>query len=225
VADKKGSSSTMEETTTEEEDAQTRFERPVERLFPAILPILPAAARYGTPVQESELLQQQQESWLSNPSFSESLLPPPPPTRITVTTVAGAAVDAVLERETVAEEEDEEDEEDEQLQQQKHKHKKHSSKKKEDRRKKRKERKPTAAAADDDDKHIGSLQGHALDRKNAVKIWADRNAAHLPREYYLDSRGDRDNLAFGSLYRRQDGYSSIPSRTEGGGRRSRGRGS
>jgi len=193
----------MEETTTEEEDAQTRFERPVERLFPAILPILPAAARYGTPVQESELLQQQQqqESWLSNPSFSESLLPPPPPppTRITVTTAAGAAVDAVLERETVAEEE-EEDEEDEQLQQQKHRHKKHSSKKKEDRRKKRKERKPTAAA-DDDDKHIGSLQGHALDRKNAVKIWADRNAAHLPREYYLDSRGDRDNLAFGSLYR------------------------
>jgi type IV secretory pathway VirB10-like protein len=219
----------MEETTTEEEDAQTRFERPVERLFPAILPILPAAARYGTPVQESELLllqqQQQQESWLSNPSFSESLLPPPPPppTRITVTTAAGTAVDAVLERETVAEEEEEEDEEDEQLQQQKHKHKKHSSKKKEDRRKKRKERKPTAVA-DDDDKHIGSLQGHALDRKNAVKIWADRNAAHLPREYYLDSRGDRDNLAFGSLYR-QDGYSSIPSRTVGGGRRSRGRGS
>jgi hypothetical protein len=75
-----------------------------------------------------------------------------------------------------------------------------SRRKKEDGRKRRKERKQTG-----DDLQIGSLEGQSVDRKAAVKAWAD-GKSNVTKEYYVDTRGDRDNLAFGSLYR-----STLPS--------------
>lgn len=62
-------------------------------------------------------------------------------------------------------------------------------------RKRRKERKQTG-----DTLQIGSLEGQSVDRKAAVKAWAD-GKSNAAKEYYVDTRGDRDNLAFGSLYR------------------------
>eukprot|EP00897_Mesotaenium_endlicherianum_P007416 jgi/Mesen1/6702/ME000343S05865 len=47
---------------------------------------------------------------------------------------------------------------------------------------------------------IGSLAGSAVERKPAVSRWMESKALP-PQEYYVDTRGDRDNLAFGSLYR------------------------
>jgi hypothetical protein len=77
---------------------------------------------------------------------------------------------------------------------------KHKKEEKEDGRKRRKERKQTG-----DDLQIGSLEGQSVDRKAAVKAWAD-GKSNVTKEYYVDTRGDRDNLAFGSLYR-----STLPS--------------
>lgn len=37
-------------------------------------------------------------------------------------------------------------------------------------------------------------------RKSGVRVWAD-SETKPSKDYYLDSHGDRDNLAFGSLYR------------------------
>lgn len=50
-----------------------------------------------------------------------------------------------------------------------------------------------------DEKAIGSLAGSAVKRKAAVTSWADGKTPQ--REYFFDVQGDRDNLAFGSLYR------------------------
>lgn len=38
-------------------------------------------------------------------------------------------------------------------------------------------------------------------RKQNTKSWSTNANANTNKEYYFDSRGDRDNLAFGSLYR------------------------
>lgn len=38
-------------------------------------------------------------------------------------------------------------------------------------------------------------------RKSGVRAWVTRDSRPSAKDYYFDSRGDRDNLAFGSLYR------------------------
>lgn len=38
-------------------------------------------------------------------------------------------------------------------------------------------------------------------RKSGVGAWATRGSKPSVKDYYFDSRGDRDNLAFGCLYR------------------------
>ncbi|XP_029129968.1 protein NRDE2 homolog isoform X2 [Cajanus cajan] len=65
--------------------------------------------------------------------------------------------------------------------------------KKERRRKKRKKRKRDSSA------ERGGLDGFGS-RKSRVRAWAD-SEANVSKGYYFDSHGDRDNLAFGCIYR------------------------
>jgi len=74
-------------------------------------------------------------------------------------------------------------------------HRKRKKEEKEEERKRRKKRKQTG-----DELQIGSLEAQSADRKAGVKAWTD-GKENVPKEYYVDTRGDRDNLAFGSLYR------------------------
>lgn len=41
----------------------------------------------------------------------------------------------------------------------------------------------------------------AYSRKPGIDKWASHSTSATDKEYYFDSRGDRDNLAFGSIYR------------------------
>lgn len=38
-------------------------------------------------------------------------------------------------------------------------------------------------------------------RKSGVRAWADSESSTAAKDYYFDSHGDRDNLAFGCIYR------------------------
>ncbi|MED6172880.1 hypothetical protein PIB30_054061, partial [Stylosanthes scabra] len=46
----------------------------------------------------------------------------------------------------------------------------------------------------------GGLDGYSS-RKSGVRAWADSESSTAAKDYYFDSHGDRDNLAFGSIYR------------------------
>lgn len=154
--------------------------------------------------------------WLQNPSFSESLLPPAPDF------TAGKVIENLLGRETLVEFERRQSQgtnvegrnddpgtesgssmsdadigkgEGEQAERKKRKAKRRRKQKKEDRSRHREQRQTGG-----DDWQIGSLEGQSLDRKTVVKAWVDKKSK-MVKEYYFDSRGDRDNIAFGSLYR------------------------
>ena len=67
-------------------------------------------------------------------------------------------------------------------------------------RKRRKEREKEKEKAKAEAASLERLRVPAgTDRKAAVKTWVEE--APLTAEYYFDTKGDRDNLAFGSLYR------------------------
>ncbi|KAI4326320.1 hypothetical protein MLD38_031646 [Melastoma candidum] len=59
------------------------------------------------------------------------------------------------------------------------------------RRKKKRRRRKTSGVEDN----------VASDRKASVRVWADSGVLKPSKEYFVDLKGDRDNLAFGSLYR------------------------
>ncbi|TKY44864.1 NRDE protein [Spatholobus suberectus] len=65
--------------------------------------------------------------------------------------------------------------------------------KKDKRRKKRKKRNRDSSA------ERGGFDGFGS-RKSRVRAWAD-SEANVTKDYYFDSHGDRDNLAFGCIYR------------------------
>lgn len=60
-------------------------------------------------------------------------------------------------------------------------------------RKKRKKRKRDSSAERGGFNAFGS-------RKSRVRAWVD-SEAKVAKDYYIDSHGDRDNLAFGCIYR------------------------
>ena len=152
---------------------------------------------------------------MSNSSFSENLLPPPLSFSASKVIEQKDVLDKIEKREDqgteerarVAETETPSSTSDSDVSKgpdgEKSRHKRRKEKRrrkrkkeeKEEERKKRKERKKTG-----DDLQIGSLLGQSVDRKAAVKAWAD-GKSNVMKEYYVDTRGDRDNLAFGSLYR------------------------
>lgn len=153
-------------------------------------------------------------SWLSNSSFSENLLPPPlnslaskgnkhPYGRDILDEIEekegkGAVRErfrAELGTETASSTSDSDlSKEDEGEKSRRKRRKEKRRKRRKEERKKRKERKRTG-----DELQIGTLD-QSVDRKAVVKTWADGKVS-LPKEYFVDTRGDRDNLAFGSLYR------------------------
>ncbi|KAI4329950.1 hypothetical protein MLD38_028272 [Melastoma candidum] len=61
-----------------------------------------------------------------------------------------------------------------------------------DRRKKKKRRRRKPSGVEDN---------VASDRKVSVRVWPDSGVLKPVKEYFVDLMGDRDNLAFGSLYR------------------------
>lgn len=165
---------------------------------------------------------------MSNSSFSGNLLPPPssfsenllpPPSSFSaskaIEQLCGKDVLDEIEKregkgtegervrvepgpETASSTPDSEFSEGESSRQRRRKEKRHRKRKKEEKeeeRKRRKKRKQTG-----DELQIGSLEAQSVDRKAAVKAWAD-GKENVAKEYYMDTRGDRDNLAFGSLYR------------------------
>lgn len=162
------------------------------------------------------------QSWLSNSSFSKGLLLPPStfPVNKAIEFLYGkeslAAVEKIddIRRETlgarnargaesptsisdsdISEEEREGEKVELGRAHKKQKEKWRRKQKKKEERRKRRELKQTG-----DDREISSLEGRALNRKTSVKIWAE-GREKLLKEYYFDSHGDKDNLAFGSLYR------------------------
>lgn len=155
-------------------------------------------------------------SWLSNSSFSENLLPPSssfPASKAIEQLYGKDVLDEVEKREgkgtegervriepgpeTASSTPDSDFSEGESSRQKRRKGKRHRKRKeeKEEERKRRKKRKQTG-----DEIQIGSLEAQSVDRKAGVKAWAD-GKENVAKEYYVDTRGDRDNLAFGSLYR------------------------
>ncbi|KAG0609755.1 hypothetical protein M758_7G011500 [Ceratodon purpureus] len=181
--------------------------RPVSSLFPSSGNFDGKQVPQGTP------------SWLSNSSFSENLLPPPPSfsaseviehlygkdVRDEIEKREGkgakkerAGVERGTETPSSTSDSDVSKGDREKSRHKRRKEKRHRRRKREEKeegRKRRKERKQTG-----DDLQIGSLEGQSVDRKAAVKAWAD-GKLNVAKEYYVDTRGDRDNLAFGSLYR------------------------
>lgn len=69
------------------------------------------------------------------------------------------------------------------------------SKKRRDKEKRKKRRRERSAER----RGAGSFADYGS-RKSNVRAWAD-SETKSSKDYYLDSRGDRDNLAFGCLYR------------------------
>ena len=147
-------------------------------------------------------------SWLSNSSFSENLLPPPPSVSTTKATEHLYGKEGVSDETEKREEskrtessssdsQSEAEEKSRQKRQRKKLNKK--EKKKEEQKKRRKQRKHETGDAIK--QNYGSLEGQSVDRKSVVKSWADRTTLNVREEYYVDTRGDRDNLAFASLYR------------------------
>jgi len=66
-----------------------------------------------------------------------------------------------------------------------------------DRKKKKRKKKRKRERRDED----GDPSFHAFgSRKSGVRVW-DNSQTKPSKDYYFDSRGDPDNLAFGSLYR------------------------
>ncbi|XP_024385096.1 uncharacterized protein [Physcomitrium patens] len=176
--------------------------RPVPSLFPSLGNVGSKQTPGGAP------------SWLSNSSFSENLLPPPlnslaskgnkhPYGRDILDEIEekegkGAVRErfrAELGTETASSTSDSDlSKEDEGEKSRRKRRKEKRRKRRKEERKKRKERKRTG-----DELQIGTLD-QSVDRKAVVKTWADGKVS-LPKEYFVDTRGDRDNLAFGSLYR------------------------
>ncbi|KAL2629502.1 hypothetical protein R1flu_014188 [Riccia fluitans] len=166
------------------------------------------------PATNGESQQRQAPQWLSNTSFSESLLPPPLPDLSSAAQALFPAADVAEkdfkkvgshdEHEEAVRSSDvtlstDEDAERELAERRRRKKKKRRRKREEEERRFEKRRRKEKAD-DADTRKIGALDSSSVQRKSAVSVWADLNES-LPKEYYFDSRGDRDNLAFGSLYR------------------------
>lgn len=65
--------------------------------------------------------------------------------------------------------------------------------------KKRKRRKGESSGSRASFSYAATLSSNS--RKPGVEKWAASSSTANEKEYYFDSRGDRDNLAFGSIYR------------------------
>ncbi|KAL3687491.1 hypothetical protein R1sor_013800 [Riccia sorocarpa] len=180
------------------------------RLFPSFLS---ASTSSQLPITNGGSQQRPAPEWLSNSSFSESLLPPPLPSAPSPVPASFPGADAVkedLSKTGPAEQLQESvlssdvsssaDEDAERKLAERKRRKKKKRRKREEEERKAEKRRKKESAEDADTRKIGALDSSAVERKSAVSVWADLNES-LPKEYYFDSRGDRDNLAFGSLYR------------------------
>jgi len=63
----------------------------------------------------------------------------------------------------------------------------------------RKKRKKKKKRRRDSSAERGGFDGFGS-RKSRVRVWAD-SESNITKDYYFDSHGDRDNLAFGCIYR------------------------
>ncbi|KAJ7520618.1 hypothetical protein O6H91_19G013800 [Diphasiastrum complanatum] len=173
-------------------------------LFPSLFPVAAAGSK--------EAPNTEAPSWLSLSSFSESLLPPRHQTPIFYQQeleededIKGRASNSkqerpeykVLSSSTDDRSTDTEDKEHKAVQRE-IKRKRRRKRRKEEEEKKKASRTKDLKWQGDASK-IGTLKGLA-DRKASTGIWADKQA-NLSKDYYFDTHGDRDNLAFGSLYR------------------------
>lgn len=156
----------------EEEKGLAESEEPK----PSLFPLFPASD--ASQSQSHQLITPTPPSqWLSNSSFTADL---------------SVINDAVSMQPQPQLEEDEEEEEPEEkqpkskeyefLESDQDDNKKNSKKKKKKKRKRPKEREDGA-------------------RKSGVRAWAGSDSNSNSKDYYFESRGDPDNLAFGSLYR------------------------
>lgn len=139
--------------------------------------------------------------WLSNPSFSASLLPEdkPLPSLYDKKEKDDEKRDGVFKEKVQKYVSS-----DENLLRSDNSDQKKESRRRKKRRKEGTERKPNEGKKKkhkrrNNEAEIGSLAGLDVERKATVKTWVGVSG-NLPKEYFFDTRGDKDNLAFGSLY-------------------------
>ncbi|XP_024528275.1 protein NRDE2 homolog [Selaginella moellendorffii] len=170
----------MEEERQEQPSAASSSFAPakIKTLFPA------SAAGSLFPILQAKHFDAEAPTWLSNASFSESLLPPRP---------VSVAVAQPSFREGDGSDSNGDDAEP--LGEKKDGGKEKKRKKEKD--KEDKQRKKHKKKEQSEDTVIGALKGTRSERKASGGIWA----GDAGKDWYFDFRGDKDNLAFESLYR------------------------
>ena len=129
--------------------------------------------------------------WLSNSSFTADI------------SLINDAVASQLRDETaLSPPQDHDEEEDEKRAQDKPLHSSYEileSSESEGREREKKKKKKKKKRKGDRSRERGGLDGYGS-RKSRVRAWADSESS-TAKDYYFDSHGDRDNLAFGCIYR------------------------